>query len=145
MRYLLFITVALAGFATGVLSSNLFFRTANLNDMAPVATLESDEWHRLFEAAYMSGDDRLRDEALGRLQCIGDDHSLTLRRIQVDSDLVCVDFNGKGTRLRFQEDNVFSNITKTHVAWSLKHLDFVRSVIDRRSAKAYVRSHVPQP
>jgi len=141
MRYLLFVAVALASFTTGVLSSQLFSRDANVEDMAAVSNLELDQWHRLYEAAFMTRDEVLRDDIMGRLQCMRDDHSLNTRLDRLD--FKCVDANGNRTALRFGEDTVFHNLTKTHLAWSLKNLPFIRFAVDRNFAKAYVKSHIP--
>ena len=141
MRYLLFLAVALASFTTGVLSSQLFSRDASVEDMEAVSNLELDQWHRLYEAAFFTRDEVLRDDIVGRLQCMQDDHSLTTRLDR--SNFKCVDVNGNRTALRFGEDTVFDKLSKTHLAWSLKNLPFIGSIVDRQFARAYVKSHIP--
>jgi len=143
IRYVVFTSVAIAAFGVGVLVTKIFsgYR-AEPPDMSSVESLRDDEWHRLYEAAGMTGDSTIRLQVWGRFQCMGSDHSLTSRPIETPRAMVSLDKDGSTRPLILKHDDVTSRILKTHAAWSLKNLDFIRSISNAPAARAYVYSHL---
>lgn len=143
IRYVLFFTVALSAFGIGVFVNRISSEyRPEPPAMLSAESLRQDELHRLYEAAGLTGDQGIRIEVSGRIQCMGSDHSLASRQVQTGSSMICVDQDESTRPLVLKDDNVFHLILKTHAAWSLKNLDFIRTISNAQAAKAYVYSHL---
>lgn len=80
------------------------------------SSLSEDDRHRLYHAAFMTGDVEL------------------LRRVQVKLGLMDEDFTPGADYLTFIQE---------HVTWAARNSDFVQSIDTKEKAIAYVNQHFP--
>ena len=80
------------------------------------SSLSEDERHRLYHAAFITGDVEL------------------LRRVQVKLGLMDEDFTPGDDYLTFVQE---------HVAWAARNSDFVQTINTKEKALAYVNEHFP--
>ena len=80
------------------------------------SSLSEDDRHRLYHAAFMTGDVEL------------------LRRVQVKLGLMDEDFTPGADYLTFVQE---------HVTWAARNSDFVQSIDTKEKAIAYVNQHFP--
>ena len=104
-----------------------------------------DEWHRLYEAAGMTGDAEIIKEVEDRLACAnieGREHGLM---IEADNTVACKTNENKLEELRevagSQHGSFWKLITDSHLNWSLKNQDFPNSIKNAHKAREYVRLH----
>jgi hypothetical protein len=86
------------------------------NSNSSSSSLSEDDRHRLYHAAFVSGDVEL------------------LRRVQVKLGLMDEDFTPGTNYLEFVQE---------HVSWAARNGDFVQSVNTKEKALAYVNEHFP--
>ena len=112
--------------------------------MRTVTEVQEDEWHRLFEAANMSGDDFLKKEVEGRLMCMGRDHSLQSRMVEDGQVTMCFDVDGTVRPLAIvKNQNSWDVVLHNHERWVSKNLDFVRYVSHSKfAASMYVKNRL---
>jgi hypothetical protein len=113
----------------------------------PEATLSlDDQWHRLYEAAGMSGDDEVFQQVTKSLMC-ADPYGVPAGSLVEHHDGIslCVRTNGSSHEFRPAFDGIYDSylqrITKSHVKWSVDNIEFVRSVSTRKKALAYYQQH----
>ena len=89
---------------------------SNSDTNSSSSSLSEDDRHRLYHAAFMTGDVEL------------------LRRVQVKLGLMDEDFTPGADYLTFVQE---------HVTWAARNSDFVQSIDTKEKAIAYVNQHFP--
>ncbi len=104
-----------------------------------------ERWHRLYEAALMSGATSLQEEVSDRLLCANREGMAEAWPIEIHGQSWCQKVDRSIHELRANETSEYCSfaqrITSSHRSWAMRNLDFVRSVGTAKSARAYVRSH----
>ena len=136
----------LCGVAVHLVYEKLLSETSILQAEIPSASEEREaNWHKLFEAAMMTGDAAIQQDMTGRFQCMGADYRLDARLIFTDAQAYCVGTDGRislpGFRITTKDE--FRMLLKTHASWALDNLSFVAEVGTADKAKAYVYAHRP--
>lgn len=110
-----------------------------LADQVPsVERAREHEWHKLYEAAGMSGDADLQRLVYVRLACMRPDGTAEARLQEpAGGEGVCEE-GGGGV---YRADGTFDRFAREHLGWSLKNLSFVREVGTAKRAREYVNSH----
>jgi len=125
--------------------------------VAPAVSAEqvsADKWHRLYEAAAMTGDSGLFHGVHSRLLCVNNAGLATASPVEqnasawdrrIKGDMFCRDRNGTLHELNAnREYGAFARrIVGTHASWGIRNLAFVRSVGSPQMARAYVYDHLP--
>lgn len=89
---------------------------SDTNSSSSSSSLSEDDRHRLYHAAFITGDVEL------------------LRRVQVKLGLMDEDFTPGADYLTFVQE---------HVTWAARNSDFVQSIDTKEKAIAYVNQHFP--
>jgi len=112
--------------------------------VAPTLSTE-EKWHRLYEAAGMSGNADVINEVGDRLFCTNRAGVPDALPIYIDGKEWCQKADKTIHAIRLDEISEYGSfswrITKSHRLWTLQNLDFARSVITVKNAKEYVLSH----
>ena len=143
------VAVIFIAFLLGVVSSAIVSRqreTGTFRELSPIE-LRSEQWHRLYEAAGMTGDGEIIAEVRDRLLCTNREGKSVGVKIDIDANSWCRLDNGDIRELtQYTEYGAFSDqILKSHFEWSLRNLDFLKSVDSGEKARQYVkRHHCPQ-
>jgi hypothetical protein len=90
---------------------------SNSDTNSSSSSLSEDDRHKLYHAAFMTGDVEL------------------LRRVQVKLELMDEDFTPGEDYLTFVQE---------HVTWAARNVDFVQSINTKEKALAYVNEHFPE-
>ena len=139
------IAVLLVAFLLGVLSSAIVSRHRKSRESVARSPIQdrSDEWHRLFEAAGMTGDGDIIAEVRNRLLCTNREGETIGVKIDIDLNSWCRLDDGTLKDLsQYIGNGSFSDqILKSHSDWSLHNLDFLKSVDSGVKARQYVREH----
>src|SRR5215510_6662827 len=137
------VAVLLLAFLLGVLSSAIVSRQRETRQSQERSTAEirSDEWHRLYEAAGMTGDGEIIVEVRNRLLCTNREGETIGVKIDIDLNSWCRLDDGTLKDLsQYIGNGSFSDqILKSHSDWSLRNLDFLKSVDSGVKARQYVR------
>jgi len=139
------ITVSLLTFLLGVVSSAFVSHQRESRKLREMSTIEDriEQWHRLYEAAGMTGDDEIRVWVFNRLICTNSAGQSGGVMVYADGSDWCRLEDGTLTELNsFMDHGSFSqHIFKSHLDWSIHHLDFVESVGSAEKARRYVSQH----
>jgi len=141
------IMVGVLAFTLGVFIYAIWSRLERHDTRSAVApTLSIDEkWHRLYEAAGMSGDAELMDEVSDRLLCTNRAGVPEAWPVDIEETVRCQKADKSIHELRLNELSEYGSfswrITTSHRSWTLHNFDFARSVITAKNAKEYVLSH----
>jgi hypothetical protein len=104
-----------------------------------------DEWHRLYEAAGMSGDGEIRKEVSDRLLCANKAGVPDAWPLDKEGAVWCQRTDGTIHELLMNDTSEYgsfsSRITSSHSRWALENLDFVRTISNGKKAKEYVATH----
>ena len=136
-------------------STEMVWSSDKISSIGPplsVAERREDEWHRLFEAAGMTGDPRVMTEVSSRLLCTNrhgvadavpvewDGRAWTRR---TDTSIACQERDRTVHMLGRNSDygQYSQHILETHAAWSLRNLEFTRTIVSPNAARLYVSSH----
>jgi len=139
--------VAVLAFSLGICVHTIWSRFYSRAMRSTVAsTLSTDEkWHRLYEAAGMSGNADVINEVGDRLFCTNRAGVPDALPIYIDGKEWCQKADKTIHEIRLDEISEYGSfswrITKSHRLWTLQNLDFARSVITVKNAKEYVLSH----
>jgi hypothetical protein len=142
------LVVALFTFTLGLItyavwSPGLHSREASKR-VAPVSQLREEEWHKLYEAAAMTGDTTILSRVRAKLRCTNNDGI---------SDAWPVDINGraaceKASRTIYELNYIAgpygqfdAKIMREHERWALANLRFLKTINTPERAKAYVIEH----
>lgn len=141
--------IALVTFSLGVLVyvAKVFFYVPPPEDEIEmsVAQFHEEEWHRLYEAAGMTGDEETLLLVRGKLMCANTNGVSDARPIENTDVFGCRKADGSiyvydvGRGPYGQFDN---KIMASHLSWSLKHLQFIKELIPAQRAKRYVNAHL---
>ncbi len=141
------IGVALLAFFVTLVASTIrtsFSVDSPKTTFSPMAS-RSEEWHRLYEAAGLSGDGAIRNEVSDRLFCANKAGVPDARRIEIEGALWCQRADGTIHQFLVNDSSeygsFFKSITSSHSTWALENLDFVRTISNGKSAKDYVATH----
>ncbi|HVG32298.1 MAG TPA: hypothetical protein VM911_04430 [Pyrinomonadaceae bacterium] len=112
--------------------------------LSPVSQLREDEWHRLYEAAGMTGNRAIYESVRDELMCTNADGISDARPVEINMRGWCKRADGtvyeinsiNGLYGRFNE-----KIMREHQSWALKNLSFVNSISTPRRARAYLIEH----
>lgn len=110
----------------------------------PVAQLQEEEWHKLYEAAGMTGDPVTLRLVRERLMCTDIDGISNARMVTLVDSMRCERFD----RTIYQYNRFVGpygpfdeKIMNTHRLWCLRHLRFVKTLAPAPKARMYVSSH----
>ena len=141
MRYASFIAVAVLTFFAGLL---VHFAIQPNVEIPSLAETREDQWHKLYEAAAISGDGALRTRIQDSLMCFDVINEPNGRMVySPDNRAYCLSADGRTCKLQYLTyPSTFERITKSQVAWSVRNLDFVRSISNKDKARQYVEAHL---
>ena len=138
------IGVALLAFFVGVVASTVRQRLSHKNAVSRVSATD-EEWHRLYEAAGLSGDSDILKEVSDRLHCANKAGVPDAWPRDIDSELWCKRADGTLHQLLNDDTSEYGSfskrITSSHSAWVQENLDFVATISTRETAKEYVATH----
>ncbi|HKE55551.1 MAG TPA: hypothetical protein VKB46_02580 [Pyrinomonadaceae bacterium] len=132
-------------FTVGVFSSAVVSRQRSSRQAEKSLLLDSriDQWHRLYEAAGMTGDGEIRVEVFNRLLC--SDRAGRSLGLMIDVDGLSKCRLDDGTLQELNPPGDYGpfakRILESHLDWSLNNLDFVESVSSAAKARQYVSRH----
>lgn len=131
------------GFLIGIVVSFLFSvrREQHESRPTPVVAARIDEWHRLFEAAGMTGDADIIKEVNDRLMCADSDGESRAVPVETSDRSVCRRIDGSIQEIRIEPESFWRLIVESHLKWSVENSAFVGSVTNKEMARAYVRQH----
>ena len=141
------IGIALLAFSLGVVASTIRLRYFVSSPESTSVSLHDEEWHRLFEAAGMSGDSFTRELVYHRLLCANQAGVPDARRIEIDGAVWCQ--RDDGTIHQVIENDTseygsyFTHIRSSHGKWAVENIEFGRQVSTELLAKQYVANHAP--
>ena len=141
------IGVALLAFFVGFVASAIRSRFFVGSPKSVFSTMSSrdEEWHRLYEAAGMSGDGTIIKEVSDRLLCANKAGVLDASPLDIEGAVWCQRADGTIHQLLVNDTSeygsFFRRITSSHSTWALENLDFVRTISTGKKAKAYVATH----
>jgi hypothetical protein len=137
------IGVALLAFFVGVVASTITLRLS-ADSHSPMSS-QDEEWHRLYEAAGMSGDSTIRQAVYDRLLCANKAGVPDALPIEIQAVGWCQRADGTIHELLLNDTSEYGSfyrrITSSHSRWALENLDFVRTVGTGKKAKEYVATH----
>lgn len=139
--------VALLAFFVGFVASTIrsrFSSDSPRNATSPMSSRD-EQWHRLYEAAGMSGDGTIRKEVNDRLLCANKAGVPDALPIDIQGAVWCQKADGTIQQLFMNDTSEYGSfywhISSSHGTWSLENLDFVRTVSTAKKAKEYVATH----
>ena len=141
------IVIGVLAFTLGVTAHKLATKFQLHSMRSAVApTLSTDEkWHRLYEAALMSGLADVREEVVDRLLCSNPEGVPDAWLTERDGQSWCQNSDRRIHELRIIESSEYGSfskrITTSHRLWAMRNLDFIRSISTAKSARAYALSH----
>jgi hypothetical protein len=98
------------------------------------------EWHKLYEAAWMS--DGATRRVYEELVCVRPDGAYGGRLLELPGEEAVCEERGAGVH---PPDGTYDRFLKEHTAWSLKNMQFVREVGTPERANTYVLNHWLSP
>ena len=134
------ITVAVLTFCFGLaISMTWSISERGFTDCSPVLPARDEQWHRLYEAAVMSGDAAIIKEVNDRLLCTNSSGVPDAFPVEVGATVSCKTVDGSIHELRINDTSkygsFFNRITASHRSWTMQNLDFVRSISSAERAK----------
>ena len=138
------VTALIVAFLLGVLSSSIGSRLMVSRKSEPASPIEIrvEQWHRLYEAAGMTGDSEVSAEVINRLICTDRSGESPGVMVFIKRRSWCRLDDGRMKEFDGNEYGSFSErILKSHLDWSFKNLDFVESVGSAAKARQYIREH----
>jgi hypothetical protein len=141
------IGVALLAFFVGFVASTIRLRFSVGSSKSAFSPMSSrdEEWHRLYEAAGMSGDGTITKVVSDRLLCANKAGVPDAWPLEIERAVWCQRADGTIHQLLVNDTSeygsFFRRITSSHSKWTLENLDFVRTISTAKKAKAYVATH----
>jgi hypothetical protein len=141
------IGVAVLAFFVGFVASTvrLKFSADSPKTAASRMSARDEEWHRLYEAAGMSGDSTIIKEVSDRLLGANRAGAPDAWPIEIEGASWCKRADGTIHQLLVTDTSEYGSfserITSSHSAWSLENLDFIRTIGTGEKAKEYVATH----
>lgn len=134
--------VLILGFAIGLFFNFIFSTPVERRESRPtsVVAMRIDEWHRLYEAAGMTGDSEIIKQVNDRLFCANDAGESNGVLLTNDQQMFCRT-SGGDIQLTDTSGSFWASIKESHLNWSLQNSDFVASVANPDAARDYVRQH----
>jgi hypothetical protein len=133
------IGVALVAFFVGFVASTIRLRFSVGSPKSAFSTMSSrdEEWHRLYEAAGMSGDGTIIKEVSDRLLCANKAGVPDASPLDIECAVWCQRADGTIHQLLVNDTSeygsFFRRITSSHSTWALENLDFAeQSALGRR-------------
>jgi hypothetical protein len=141
------IGVALLAFFLGVVASTIrsrIFAGSHESASSP-ASSRDEQWHRLYEAAGMSGDGAIRYLVDNRLLCTNMAGVPDAWPVEIKYTQWCRRADGSLRPLFINDTSEYGSyyrrITSSHSTWTRENLDFVRTISTGNKAKEYVTTH----
>jgi hypothetical protein len=138
------IMVAVLAFFLGIAISKIWSISRHEAAQRSVVLTSSrdEEWHRLYEAAGLTGDQVIIKEVNDRLLCANSAGVQDAWLVELETTRVCKKSDGS-IHEPFASDTseygpFFKHITASHSSWALQNLDFIRGIITAGRAKEYV-------
>lgn len=104
-----------------------------------------EDWHRLYEAAGLSGDGAIIKEVNDRLLCANSAGVPDALFVEIEASVGCKKVDGSIYELRVNDTSEYGSfyrrITASHSSWTLRNLDFVRRISTAKRAREYVFTH----
>jgi hypothetical protein len=135
-------TVMMVAFAIGIFVSFMVSEHLERDRAEATSSVATriDEWHRLFEAAGMSGDGEIIKQVSDRLYCANNAGESQGVLVTLDQHMFCRTSDGDIQDLT-DSGSFWRKIKESHLRWSLQNSDFVASVVNPEAAREYVRKH----
>jgi|SRR5258705_1797484 len=143
IRAALLFAVALLSFGIGVLTHRVTLSFSSWcvhqEQMFSVAELREDDWHKLYEAAMLSGDENIRSEMYRRSSCMGSDFLLDAWLVEVGANAYCVK-RGEDLNVRLDRlpDKFHYVLLHQHLKWTLRNIAFLKEINTPQKARAYL-------
>ena len=141
------IIIAALAFFLGVTSHAVWVRFHSQSSKIVVRSMTSraEEWHRLYEAAGMTGDAGIRNEVSDRLLCANSAGVPDAWPVEIEARSWCRKADGSIHELREIETSEYGSfsygIKTSHRTWVLNNMDFVAGLSNARRAEEYVLRH----
>src|ERR1700741_242929 len=141
------IGVALLTFFIGLVASTirLSFSLGSPNRASSPISSRDEEWHRLYEAAGLSGAGTIRGEVSNKLRCANKAGVPDAYPLDIADAIWCQRTDGTIHHLLENDTSEYGSfyrrITTSHSTWTLENLDFVRTISTEKTAKEYVGTH----
>ena len=140
------ITVAVLTFCFGLAISMTWSNwQRHFTDCPAVLPARDEQWHRLYEAAGMTGEAAIIKEVNDRLLCANSSGVPDAFPVTVGATVSCRRADGSTHENRMDDTSeygsFFNRITASHRSWTMQNLDFVRSISTAERAKEYVATH----
>ena len=134
-----------AGLIVSALWSTKHSTVLELHDETiPEVSIE-DQWHRIYEAAGMTGDPETMRQMERRLTCTDTFGGTTADYVEVRDNIFCK----LGDGLFYQVNSTSGpygpfqrRIFGTHAPWALKNIEFLRTLSTREDAQKYLTAHL---
>ena len=139
--------VAALTFSFGIFASTGWSRlylNAPRSETTSVSWPREEQWHRLYEAAGMSGDWQLRQEVDNMLICANRSGVSDAWPVAHDGTLWCRRRDGSEHQVNAitgEYGAFLLRVREGHTAWTLQNMEFVRSISSPEKARGYVVSH----
>jgi hypothetical protein len=143
----LFIRLASAAlaFLLGVAANAVWTSSLQRSKNEIKTTKLTEEWHRLFEAAGMTGDAETIAAVNGRLLCANSTGIPDAWPVEIEARKWCSKTDGSIHELGMNHTSEYGSfhkaITTSHRVWALQNLDFVSTMSTARSARQYLFDH----
>ena len=134
--------VSIVGFLIGLTVNFIFSAPVQRRESRPTLAVAAriDEWHRLYEAAGMTGDGDIIKQVGDRMACANDAGETKGVLVTIDQELFCRTSDGD-IQLTIYPGSLWQQIRESHLSWSLKNSEFVASVANPEAAREYLRQH----
>lgn len=143
------IGVALLAFFLGIVASTIrsrIFAGSHESASSP-ASSRDEQWHRLYEAAGLSGDGAIRHLVNNRLLCTNMAGVPDAWPVEIRYTQWCRRADGSLRPLVMDDTSEYGSyyrrITSSHSTWTRENLDFVRTISTGKEAKEYFATHQP--
>jgi hypothetical protein len=138
------IGVAVLAFFVGFVASTVRLRfSAGSRKSASSFSSRDEEWHRLYEAAGLSGDATIMKEVSDRLLCTN--NSGVPDAWPVEGGARCQRSDGTIHQLYGNDTTGYGSFFRRTISsqntWAIENLDFVRTISTGKTAKEYVATH----
>jgi hypothetical protein len=132
----------LTGFSAHLAWSGVQLLSSRMRTVSAQQSRE-EQWHRLYEAAGMTGNSEVMKQVRDRLQCASSEGLAEAWPIERNGRTWCQQKDGAIHELnsRSEYGPFERRVTETHAAWCLQNLAFVKSVVQPQIARAYVYRH----
>jgi hypothetical protein len=144
MRRIIPLSIFVPALVLGLLSAAGVLGLTYSEGLSPYAR-RVDEWHRLYEAAGMTGDSAIMKEVHDRLACANVEGQAHGVMIEGDQTVACKVNEDRVEELKYtpgsEHGSFWKLISDSHLTWSLENQNFLKTINNAEKARDYVRLH----